>query len=155
MMRTQYWTKSAFMWSYDDWGGWYDHVKPPQVDKYGFGFRAPALLVSAWAKRGFVNHTQLDFTSELKFIEDNWGLKPLASRDANSNSIMGAFDFKSAPRKPVFGQATRPRPPAKEPKRPVIYIAYFIAVAMASVLILGAGLAERRARRRRGMEVNR
>ena len=159
IMRTQYWRNSAFMWSYDDWGGWYDHVKPPQVDQFGYGFRAPALLVSAFARRGFVNHTQLDFTSELKFIEDNWGLKPLASRDAKSNSIMGAFDFKSPPRKPVFLQATRPQPPAKEPKRPIIYIAYFLAVAMASVLIFGAGFAERRARklgrRRRKAEVNR
>jgi hypothetical protein len=68
---------------------------------------------------------------------------------------MGAFDFKSPPRKPVFVQATRPRPPAKEPKRPVIYIAYFLAVAMASVLIFGAGLAERRTRRRRKAEAKR
>jgi phospholipase C len=152
IMRTQYWSSSAFMWSYDDWGGWYDHVKPPQVDKYGYGFRAPALLVSAWARRGFVNHTTLDFTSELKFIEDNWGLEPLAQRDAKANSIAGAFDFKRPPRKPVFLQATRPRPPAKEPHRPVIYIAYAVAVGMGLTLIVGAWLAERgprRVRRRR------
>jgi phospholipase C len=159
IMRTQYWTQSAFMWTYDDWGGWYDHVKPPQVDKYGFGFRAPALLVSAFARRGMVNHTQLDFTSMLKFIEQNWGLKPLAERDAKSGTLMSAFDFKSPPRKPVFLQATRPRPPAKEPHRSVIYIAYFIAVMAAGGLILGAGLIERAAgrvaRRRRKAEAKR
>ena len=60
------------MWTYDDWGGWYDHVKPPEVDKYGYGFRAPALLVSPYAKKGEVNHTTIDFTSQLKFIENNW-----------------------------------------------------------------------------------
>ena len=54
---------SAFMWTYDDWGGWYDHVKPPQVDEYGYGFRAPALLVAPYARRGYVDSTTLDFTS--------------------------------------------------------------------------------------------
>ena len=81
------WKDSAFTWTYDDWGGWYDHVKPPQVDRYGYGFRAPALLVSAYARRGHVDHTQLDFTSILKFIEENWNLKPLAARDAAANSL--------------------------------------------------------------------
>ena len=45
------------MWTYDDWGGWYDHVAPPQVDARGYGFRVPALLVSPYARRGVVDHT--------------------------------------------------------------------------------------------------
>ena len=76
------WKSSAFLLAYDDWGGWYDHVKPPQVDRHGYGFRVPALLVSPYAKRGVVDNTTLDFTSILRFIEDNWDLKPLATRDA-------------------------------------------------------------------------
>ena len=51
LMRSPSWDSSAFMWTYDDWGGWYDHVKPPQVDEYGYGFRVPALLVSPYARR--------------------------------------------------------------------------------------------------------
>ena len=67
------------MLTYDSWGGWYDHVPPPVVDRYGYGFRVPALLVSPYAKRGTIDHATLDFTSILRFIEDNWRLAPLAS----------------------------------------------------------------------------
>ncbi|HEY0643454.1 MAG TPA: alkaline phosphatase family protein, partial [Nocardioides sp.] len=65
LMRSSAWTSSAFMWTYDDWGGYYDHVPPPQVDEHGYGFRAPALLVSPYARRGHVDHTEIDFTSQL------------------------------------------------------------------------------------------
>ena len=102
LMRSEYWESSAFIWSYDDWGGWYDHVPPPQVDEYGYGFRVPALLVSAYAKAGYIDSTELDYTSVLKFIEDNWGVAPLAERDANANSIANAFDFTQPPRPAVF-----------------------------------------------------
>ena len=78
LMHSEAWPSSAFLWAYDDWGGWYDHVPPPQVDENGYGFRVPALLVSAYARRGYVDHTQLDFTSILKFIEENWDVEPLA-----------------------------------------------------------------------------
>ena len=66
--------RSAFLWTYDTWGGWYDHVRPPK----GRGFRVPALLVSAWARRHHVDHTPLDTTSALRFIEVNWRLPALA-----------------------------------------------------------------------------
>jgi phospholipase C len=149
MMRSDYWKQSAFMWSYDDWGGWYDHVRPPKVDGYGYGFRAPALLVSAWAKRGHIESATLDFTSELKFIEQNWGLKPLAERDRNANSIAGAFDFTKPPREPAFVAATRGTPAVKEPVRAVVYIAYALAVALTLLAIAGAARAEKRRERRR------
>ncbi|HEX4717380.1 MAG TPA: alkaline phosphatase family protein [Thermoleophilaceae bacterium] len=124
LMRSSSWKSSAFTWTYDDWGGWYDHVKPPQMDRYGYGFRAPALLVSPWAKRGFIDHTTLDFTSILKFIENNWSLKPLAQRDARANSLANAFDFKQAPRRPAFIPATlHPPSTATHPHR-YIYIVY-------------------------------
>jgi phospholipase C len=144
LMRTDAWKSSAFMWTYDDWGGWYDHVKPPQVDKWGYGFRAPALLVSPYAKKGHIESATLDFTSMLKFIENNWGLEPLAERDRNAGDISGAFDFASPPREPEFVAATRAGPKEKEPRRAVIYIAYGFAVAIALLTVLGAIRKERR-----------
>jgi phospholipase C len=144
LMRSSYWHDSAFMWSYDDWGGWYDHVKPPTADRFGYGFRAPALLVSPYARRGHVEHATLDFTSMLKFIEENWGLKPLAARDRKAHSLAPAFDFTKPPRAPAFVAATRSNVTKKEPIRAVIYIAYGLAVALASVAILLAVGDERR-----------
>ena len=135
LMSSRYWKSSALMWSYDDWGGWYDHVKPPRVDEHGYGFRVPALLVSSWARRGHVDSTQLDFASVPKFIEENWGLRPLAERDANANTFMSAFDFSAGPREPVFLNTIRNPVAAVEPRRPVIYIAYMLALAIPIGLI--------------------
>ncbi len=133
------WKSSAFLLSYDDWGGWYDHVKPPRVDKYGYGFRVPAILVSPYARRGFVDHTQLDFTSILRFIEDNWRLKPLTSRDAHANSIATGFDFRQPPRPPEFTSQTRGNPLETHVRRPLIYGLYGGAAAL-TVLLLALAL---------------
>ena len=124
------WKSSAFLLAYDDWGGWYDHVKPPQVDRYGYGFRVPALLVSPYAKRGFVDHTTLDFTSILRFIEDNWGLKPVSTRDAHAKSIASAFDFTRPPRAPEFTARTRSTSKELHVKRGRIYVLYLGALAL-------------------------
>jgi phospholipase C len=144
LMASRYWKSSAFMWSYDDWGGWYDHVPPPRVDERGYGFRVPTLLVSAWAKRGYVDSTTLDYTSALKFIEENWGVRPLASRDAKAKSFMGAFDFERGPRPPIFLDTTRSPVTPVEPKRVVIYAAYSAALAVPLLLIAFAYIRTRR-----------
>ena len=102
LMMSSAWRSSAFMWTYDDWGGWYDHVPPPVVDQFGYGFRAPALLVSAYSRVGQVNSTVIDFTSQLKFIEENWNVAPLADRDRKANNITSAFDFSSPSRAPIL-----------------------------------------------------
>ena len=143
LMRSPVWDSSAFLWTYDDWGGWYDHVPPPEVDEFGYGFRVPALMVSSWARRGYVDHTTLDFTSILKFIEENWSLEPLAERDRKASSFMGAFDFdQPAPREPVILSTERhPVPPARIDATPV-YLAY-------SGAVLGVGLILVRAMRGR------
>jgi phospholipase C len=155
--RSSAWKSSAFQWSYDDWGGWYDHVVPPQIDNFGYGFRAPALLVSPYAKRGFVDHTTLDFTSTVKFIEENWNLQPLASpdpavakangqRDRRVNSFMGAFDFKQGPRPAnMLGLERHPKPPAK-PKQTVVYVSYGVALGLPTLFIIAGTLAARRRR---------
>jgi len=143
LIEGKYWKSSAFMWSYDDWGGWYDHVRPPKVDRFGYGFRAPALLVSAYARRGYVDHTTLDFTSYLKFIEQNWNLKPLSSRDARANSIMGAFDFSSPPRLPAIVAAARGIKPPEAPKRSIVYPSYIVAFLLTAILIAAAAFNRR------------
>ena len=136
LMKSDYWYSSAFMVTYDDWGGWYDHVPPPQVDKYGYGFRVPAFMVSAYAKRGHIDSTLLDFTSAMKFIEENWDLEPVAERDANANNFLSAFDFEQPPRPPVFLEAEfDDSPPKKEPNRMIIYVTYSLAILMASTIM--------------------
>jgi phospholipase C len=140
------WNSSAFLLSYDDWGGWYDHVKPPQIDKYGYGFRVPALLVSPYAKRGFIDNTQLDFTSILRFIESNWGLKPLTARDGHANSIATGFDFQRAPRPAIFTSATRGSTLETNVRRPLIYLFYGGAFALPMLLIAFALVTGRRRR---------
>jgi phospholipase C len=97
LMVSSAWDSSAFLLSYDGSGGWFDHVAPPQVDKQGYGMRVPALLVSPYSRPGQVNSDVLDYTSALAFIEDNWKLAPLATRDAAATSIAGALDFGSDP----------------------------------------------------------
>ena len=148
LMRSDYWDSSAFMLTYDSWGGWYDHVEPPQVDTLGYGFRVPALLVSAYARQGTINSTALDYTSVLKFIEANWRLRPLANRDAAATSIVTAFDFTQPPRPPAFLAVSSQSAPRAEPNRPVLYAAYAAAVVVALLLLLvatGPGLRARAA----------
>jgi phospholipase C len=136
LLRSSAWDSSAFLLVYDDWGGWYDHVKPPKVDAHGYGFRVPALLVSAYARTGYIDHTQLDFTSILKFIEENWGVAPLTQRDANANSFVGAFDFSKPARAPLYLPLTRDIPKLNaSPKRGVIYVAYGTALLFAGVML--------------------
>jgi phospholipase C len=94
------WSSSAFLWTYSGWGGSYDHVPPPVADQYGPGFRVPALLVSPYSRRGVVDHTPLDLTAALKFIETNWGVAALGTRDAASPGLASAFDFTAPPRPP-------------------------------------------------------
>lgn len=144
LMRSEAWSSSAFMLVYDDWGGWYDHVPPPQVDEHGYGFRVPALLISAYARRGYVDSTELDFTSFLKFIEENWDLEPLAERDARANNFLTAFDFSQPPRQPILIPfARQAAQQLAEPRRVVIYAAYGGALVFAGLVLaltrLGVG----------------
>jgi phospholipase C len=144
------WRSSAFLWTYDTWGGWYDHVRPPRVDRFGDGFRVPALLVSAWARAHDVDHTRLDFTSALRFIESNWRLRPLARRDATANTFADAFDFTHGPRAPAIPPLARGAPVLRPVRRAVIYGGYggAVTLAAAAVAFAAAGGARRRRPRR-------
>jgi phospholipase C len=122
IMRSPNWDSTAIFLAWDDWGGFYDHVKPPTVDAQGYGLRVPALVISPYARHGFIDHQTLSFDAYLKFIEDDFlhgqridpktDGRPDPRPDVRENaSILGnlANDFN-------FAQA--PRPPLLLPERP-------------------------------------
>ena len=107
-MESPQWKRGALFIVYDEWGGFFDHVPPPSVPDdrgspdlnkdYGqLGFRIPAVLVSPYARRGHVDHTQWSFESILKMIRYRYGLAPLVKRDAYARNIARAFDWQSKP----------------------------------------------------------
>jgi phospholipase C len=104
VMKSRFWESTAIVIIWDDFGGFYDHMKPPHYDIMGLGPRTPALIISPWTKRGdnprggFIDHTTYEFSSVLAFIEDVFGLRPMTKRDAQADPLSGAFDFESPPR---------------------------------------------------------
>ena len=103
--QSSYWPSTAIVVVWDDWGGFYDHVPPPFQDEWGgLGFRVPMLVVSPYDKQGqssqggYISHTQYEFGSILKFVEDNFGLGRLGTTDVRANSIADCFDFLQKPR---------------------------------------------------------
>ncbi|MDQ6695423.1 MAG: hypothetical protein M3014_13570, partial [Chloroflexota bacterium] len=121
-----YWADTAIIITYDENGGRWDHVAPPAVDRWGMGTRVPAIIISPFAKKGYVDHTRYDTTSILKLIENRWGLAPLSSRDAAANDLSNAFDFQQgATPTPTLAPATatvvapsatsQPAPPTNVP----------------------------------------
>src|SRR2546427_2469954 len=81
IMRSPIWRNTAIFLTWDDYGGFYDHVMPPQVDGLGLGLRVPMIVISPYAKEGYVDHTLGEFSSVVRFVEDNWGLAPMTRRD--------------------------------------------------------------------------
>jgi phospholipase C len=103
---SSYWSNTAIIITWDDWGGWYDHVPPPQVLAncaqwgcgYVYGFRVPLIVVSPYAKAAYISHTPHDFGSILKFIEENFGLPSLGYADANNlGDLSDCFNFSQTP----------------------------------------------------------
>jgi phospholipase C len=80
--------------TYDEFGGFFDHVNPPVIDRWGPGSRIPAIVIGPFAKKGYVDHTQYETVSILSFIEHRWGIAPLAERDKNANPFRSALTFK-------------------------------------------------------------
>jgi phospholipase C len=140
LMMSKYWGSSAFMVTYDGPGGWYDHVAPPQVDANGYGLRVPALLISPYVRQGVVNHTVMDSTSALAFIESNWKVAPLAARDAAAISIEAAFDFNSVQRPAVLLPIQAVESPATVDAPSAIYRTYGLAAFIVAVLTLSAAV---------------
>jgi phospholipase C len=102
---SSYWNSSVIVVVWDDWGGFYDNAVPPFQDKYGgLGFRVPAIIISPYAiagaskQGGYVADTPLEFGSILKYIENNWNLKPTGQTDARATSIGKVLNYVQAPR---------------------------------------------------------
>jgi len=93
LMKSTYWKHSVFILTYSSSGGWYDHVIPPKEGDYEFGFRIPTMIISPYSKEGFVDSTLYDTASILKFIEYNYNLPALNSRDSSAINLLNAFDF--------------------------------------------------------------
>jgi phospholipase C len=100
VMKSSEWSSTAIVVTWDDYGGFYDHVPPPQVGAAGEGFRVPTLVISPYAKHGFVDHTPYEFSSLLSLVESNFGLPSLGQRDSvgiGKNDMMNSFDFNQDP----------------------------------------------------------
>jgi phospholipase C len=116
-MRSRAWSSTAIFLTWDDWGGFYDHVRPPAVDSNGYGFRVPGIVISPYARRGYIDHQQLSFDAFAKFIEDDFlgsqRLDPRTDgrpdsrptvRDAvkGLGNLMHDFNFNQRPRRPLI-----------------------------------------------------
>jgi phospholipase C len=143
LMLSKQWDRSALLWTYDGSGGWFDHVRPPKVAGSDLGLRVPALLVSPYARKAKIDHTVLDYTSVLRFIEDNWALKPLTARDKSAHSFAAAFDFSSPPRAAAI-ITTRPPEPLAAVEVTAAYWAYGAAAVLGLGALVGAAVLPRR-----------
>jgi phospholipase C len=119
LMQSDYWKDTAILFTMDDFGGWYDHVPPPRQygcdaqHPYGLGFRLPLIIISPYAKPGFVFKEQSEQASIARFIEKIFGSTHTlseydpAAQDGQANDLLNAFDFTQQPLSPLVLQ-TRP-----------------------------------------------
>jgi len=145
VQKSPYWKDTAIVITYDENGGRWDHVAPPKGDKWGPGTRVPMIVISPFAKQGFVDHTQYDTTSILKTIENRWELAPLGSRDAQVNDLSNAFDFSQAAPGGTGGGAGSILP-VTGAVRTDNRIPGLLLLGMMGFLTLGVGVAVRRTR---------
>jgi phospholipase C len=104
LMQSPDWKHTAIVLTWDDFGGFYDHVPPPHVDIYGYGPRVPAIIISPWVRPGSIYSETTDFSSVLKMMSVIFDLPSLTERDANADDLLGAFDFEQRPNRPLVLQ---------------------------------------------------
>jgi phospholipase C len=127
------WNSTAIFLSWDDWGGFYDHVAPPEIDQNGYGLRVPGLVISPYAKQGYVDHQVLSSDAYLKFIEDDFlggarldprtDGRPDRRPDVRENqkqlgNLVNDFDFTQTPRPPLLLPVN---PPSDSPDLPAYF----------------------------------
>jgi phospholipase C len=95
--KSAYYKNTVVLVTWDDWGGWYDHVVPKEYSPLGLGFRVPLLVVSSWSKHGYVSKQQHEFGSILKFVEELYHLPSLHTRDAAADDLSDCFNFTQVP----------------------------------------------------------
>jgi phospholipase C len=123
IMTSQYWNSTAIFIDWDEWGGFYDHVPPRQVNNISYGFRIPLLVISPWTKQGgspdggFVSHKFYTHASFIRYVENNWRLPTnLGAADATANGYEDFFDFAQSPKPPLV-LSTHPCPPITAAER--------------------------------------
>ncbi len=97
VMQGPEWNSTVVFLTWDDFGGFYDHVPPPAIGTSTLGPRVPLLIISPYARKGYVSHTQYEFSSFLKFAEDRFGLPALTARDSKAGDMLDSFDFNQEP----------------------------------------------------------
>jgi phospholipase C len=102
LQKSPFWDETAVILTWDDFGGFYDHVPPPHVDLYGLGPRVPALVISPWARPGYIDSRTYEFSSVLKFIETVFDLPSLTERDRLASDMLDSFDFHQRPVDPLI-----------------------------------------------------
>src|SRR5262249_48311307 len=113
VMQGPLWRSTAIFLTWDDFGGFYDHVPPRPLDGFGLGPRVPLVIISPYANPGHISHTEYEFSSILKFIETRFGLAPLTLRDCLANDVLDSFNFHQRPLRPLVLQ-TRQCPGAAD-----------------------------------------
>jgi phospholipase C len=125
IMQSKDWSSTAIFLSWDDWGGFYDHVRPPKVDANGYGLRVPGIVISPYARRGYIDHQNTSFDAEVRFVEDvflnSQRLDPATDGRPDPRitvrenvpglgNLIGDFDFTQTPRPqlllPVYPKTT-------------------------------------------------
>jgi phospholipase C len=124
------WNSSVLFISWDEYGGFYDHVAPPSVDANGDGFRVPLLAIGPWVRQGVVDHKNMSFSSILRLMEERFHLPCLGPRDCNAALPLNLFDFsRSKPRPPIYigiyGNISYPMPLQSSGKLPPYYGTYY------------------------------
>jgi Phosphoesterase family len=132
-MKSPDWNSTAIFLTWDDWGGFYDHIAPPVVDRYGYGLRVPGIVISPYAKRGYIDHQILSSDAYLKFIEDDFlggarlnprtDGRPDPRPDIRENApalgnLIYDFNFSQRPRPPVLLPTN---PPSDSPSIPAYF----------------------------------
>jgi phospholipase C len=114
---SHYWADTAIFVTWDDWGGWYDHVAPPIYNSYELGFRVPLIVISPYAKTKYISHVQHEFGSILKFTEETFGLPSMHTTDERADDLSDCFDFSQPPVK--FKRIPAKFPPSFFLKQPL------------------------------------
>ena len=181
IMRSPDWNSTAIFVSWDDWGGFYDHVKPPHVDQNGYGLRVPGLVISPYARRGQIDHRTLSFDAYVKFIEDDFlggkrldpatdgrpDPRPDVREDAPQLADIAAdFNFAQPPRAPMIlpvtpktdliapRPAVTPTPPAPVRRLVLGAISRYLGITRAQLrAALASGLTLRQVARSRGKTI--
>jgi phospholipase C len=157
LMRSPDWPSTAIFLSWDDWGGFYDHVVPPRVDENGYGLRVPGLVISPYARKDFIDHQVLSHDAYVKFIEDDFlggqrldprtdgrpDPRPDVREDAPQlGDLLADFDFNQQPRPPMLlpvdprTDLIKPVPPPLGPVGPAFTLVSLSAARAPATLLV-------------------